>query len=89
MGIIKEIDKGNGEFVRVEISEFKGKHYLNLRIWYTDKNSGELRPSPKGVAVKLELYPEIKEAILMAENEVNQLLSATPTPSGETDRPAE
>ena len=38
-GIIKDIDKGKGEIIRVEISEFKGKKLLNLRVWYTDANN--------------------------------------------------
>jgi hypothetical protein len=31
MGIIKDIDKGGGEIIRIEVSEFKGIKYLNLK----------------------------------------------------------
>lgn len=78
MGIIRDIDRGNGEIVRVELSEFKGKSYLNLRIWYTDKESGEYKPTQKGISVKPELYNELKEAILAAEDEIRKLLEAAP-----------
>lgn len=67
MQIIKDIDKGGGEIIRVEISEFKGVTYLNLRVWYTDKESGEYKPTQKGIAIKPELFPLLKEAILKAE----------------------
>lgn len=63
--LIKDIDKGKGEVIRVEISEYKGKKYLNLRVWYTDKE-GELKPTQKGIAVAPELYEELKEAVLQA-----------------------
>lgn len=65
-GIIRDIDKGKGEIFRVEISEFKGKSFLNIRVWYTDAN-GEYKPTQKGIAIPPEFYPQIKEAILEAE----------------------
>ncbi|EQA60502.1 transcriptional coactivator p15/PC4 family protein [Leptospira alexanderi] len=67
--IIREVDKGRGEVIRVEVSEYKGTKYLNLRIWYTDKD-GEKKPTQKGIAIPPELYDEIKKAIIEAENEV-------------------
>ncbi|MCR9142659.1 MAG: transcriptional coactivator p15/PC4 family protein [bacterium] len=67
MGVIRDIDKGGGEIIRVEISEFRGQNYLNLRVWYTDKESGDYKPTQKGIAIRPELYPEIKAAILDAE----------------------
>lgn len=70
MGIIKDIDKGNGEIIRIETSEFKGQNYLNLRVWYTDKESGNYKPTQKGIALRPDLYPQLKEAILAAENEL-------------------
>ncbi len=70
MGIIADIEKGAGEIVRVEISEYKGKRYLNLRVWYRDKESGEFRPTQKGIAVAPELYPALKAAVLQAESQL-------------------
>ena len=80
MGVIRDIDKGGGEVIRVELSEFKGKTYLNIRIWYMDKNTNELRPSQKGVTIKPELYSQLKDALLSAEPEIQKLLSANPEP---------
>ena len=65
LGIIKDIDKGKGEIIRVEISEFKGKKLLNLRVWYTDAN-GDYKPTQKGIAIPPELYEQVKEAIKAA-----------------------
>ncbi len=41
----KDIDRGQGEIIRVEISEFKKEKRLNIRTWYTDKQSGEYKPT--------------------------------------------
>ena len=65
LGIIRDVDKGKGEIIRVEISEYKGKSYLNLRVWYTDKE-GEFKPTQKGIAIPPELYEEVKQAVIEA-----------------------
>jgi hypothetical protein len=71
VGVIRDIDKGSrGEIIRVEVTEYKGSYYLNLRVWYTDKD-GELKPTQKGIAISPDLYPELKEAILDAEAWIN------------------
>ncbi|TGK09185.1 transcriptional regulator [Leptospira selangorensis] len=67
MSVIRDIDKGKGEIIRVEISEFKGNKYLNLRVWYTD-SEGEYKPTQKGIAIPVGLYSEVKDAILAAES---------------------
>jgi len=46
-----------GDFLRCEISTYKEKEYFNLRLWYTDKESGELKPTKKGVTVSPEVIP--------------------------------
>lgn len=63
--IIKEFERPRGEVLRVEISEYKGKKNLNIRIWYTDKE-GNLKPTQKGVTVSPEDYEEFKKAIEQA-----------------------
>ncbi|TGN20283.1 transcriptional coactivator p15/PC4 family protein [Leptospira idonii] len=65
-GIIKDIDKGRGEVVRVEISEYKGQTLFNIRIWYQDAN-GEFKPTQKGVALSPSIVGELKEALEEAE----------------------
>ncbi|MBX7059341.1 MAG: transcriptional coactivator p15/PC4 family protein [Leptospirales bacterium] len=75
MGIIRDIEKGGGEIIRVEITDFKGQKLLNLRIWYTDKESGEKKPTQKGIALKPELYAQLKQAVLEAESEIQNILS--------------
>ncbi len=73
-----DIQKGNDEIIRVEVSEFRDQKYLNIRVWYTDKNTGEYKPTQRGVAVRLELYKELKQAILAAEEQLGDLSEAVP-----------
>ena len=74
MGIIRDIDKGAGEIIRIEISEFKGQQYLNLRVWYMDKKTEEYKPTQKGITVKPELFAELKAAVLEAEGVIQDIL---------------
>ena len=73
----RDIPKGNDEIIRVEITEFRGQNYLNIRIWYTDKESGQYKPTRSGVAILPELYPELKAAFLEAEEELQKLSGAS------------
>ena len=70
MAILKDIEKGAGEIIRVEVSEYQGKKYLNVRVWYTDKTSGEFKPTQKGVAIRPDQFDEIFAAIHAARAEL-------------------
>jgi len=50
------------EEIRVSISTFKGKKYLDIRVFYQD-DSGEFKPSKKGVALSPELLGELEAAL--------------------------
>ncbi len=70
MAILKDIEKGAGEIIRVEVSEYQGKKYLNVRVWYTDKTSGEFKPTQKGVAIRPDQFDEFLAAIHAARAEL-------------------
>ncbi len=78
MAFQKDIDKGNGEIVRVEVSEYRGQNFLNIRIWYTDKE-GNYKPTQKGIALRPDLYPALREAIVEAETELQSVVSESDT----------
>lgn len=50
------------EEVRASVTVFKGKQYVDLRIYYKG-DDGEFHPSKKGLTLSLDLFPEIEEAI--------------------------
>lgn len=65
--IIGEMEKGWNEKVIFSISEFKGKNYANIRIYYED-DEGEWKPTKKGVTVPLDTFNEFKENIEKLES---------------------
>jgi len=60
--IIGEMEKGWNEKIVFSVSEFKGKNYANIRIYYED-DEGEWKPTKKGVTVSLDTFAEFKENI--------------------------
>uniref|UniRef100_A0A0A9WCZ1 Activated RNA polymerase II transcriptional coactivator p15 n=1 Tax=Lygus hesperus TaxID=30085 RepID=A0A0A9WCZ1_LYGHE len=55
---------------QVTVREFRGKLYVDIREFYMDKNSAEMKPGKKGVALSVDMWrklcdlkDEIDEAI--------------------------
>ena len=74
MAFLRDIKKSDREIIRVEITKFREEHFLNIRVWYKDKNNQEYKPTQRGIAIRLVHFSEFKEAILAAEEEVQTLL---------------
>ena len=60
MDVIGEMEKGWNEKIVFGVSEFKGKNYANIRIFYED-DEGEWKPTKKGISVNLEDFQEFKD----------------------------
>ena len=60
--VIGEMEKGWNEKIVFSISDFKGKTYANIRIYYEDDES-EWKPTKKGVTVSLDSFKEFKELV--------------------------
>lgn len=55
------IPKNAREEIRVSVDEFKGHHLCNMRVWYRDGE--EHRPGKQGIALRLELVPQLIDAL--------------------------
>ncbi|MEJ2077591.1 MAG: transcriptional coactivator p15/PC4 family protein [Acidobacteriota bacterium] len=60
--VVGEMEKGWNEKILFSVSEFKGKNYADIRIYYED-DEGEWKPTKKGVTVNLENFAEFKERV--------------------------
>ena len=52
----------NGQFIGVEFTEYKGKHYINIREYYTNADD-EKRPTKKGVTFSADSLPALVAAV--------------------------
>jgi hypothetical protein len=64
--LLRDIKKNARETLRVELDEFKGHQLVAARLWFDD-GSGELKPTPKGLTIKVELLPDLIAALAAAE----------------------
>jgi hypothetical protein len=62
-----ELAKNSREKVVFSLSEFKDKHYLDMRLYLVGENSGPDVPTKKGLTISLDLYPKFKEALALVE----------------------
>ncbi|MFP5212537.1 MAG: transcriptional coactivator p15/PC4 family protein, partial [Acidobacteriota bacterium] len=60
--VVHSFPKNPLEEVRVSLTVYKGKQYVDLRIYYKGED-GEFHPSKKGLTVALDLFDELEEAI--------------------------
>jgi hypothetical protein len=60
--LVHSFDRSATEQVQVSLSKYKGKTYVDLRIYYR-ASDGEYRPTKKGITVSPAQLPELGEAI--------------------------
>ncbi len=63
--IIGEIERGETEVMRVSTEEYKGRKYVDVRIYF-ENNEGEWKPTKKGVTIQPEKVEEFLELIKKA-----------------------
>jgi len=63
--LIKDIQRNGNEIIRIEVSEFKGRELINIRIWYQTIIGGEVvyKPTQKGVTLNINEFSQLKEGI--------------------------
>jgi hypothetical protein len=60
--VVNEMEKGWNEKIVFGVSEFKGKNYANIRIFYED-DEGEWKPTKKGISISISNFAEFKEHV--------------------------
>lgn len=68
--LLATIDRSATEQMRIAIKEFKGKSYLDMRIFYTTDEGATWLPTKKGVTCSPENLYILKESVQEAINEL-------------------
>ena len=63
------IQRSDTEQLQISISEYKGRSYFNLRIFYTTDDGATWLPTKKGVTFAPEQLDILEEAIQEAKQE--------------------
>jgi hypothetical protein len=67
--ILATIERSDTEQLQISVSEYKGKSYLNMRIYYTTDEGATWLPTKKGVTFSPEQLDMLTEAIEAARQE--------------------
>ena len=59
MNIIGEIQKNSKEKIIISINEYEGHKYIDLRVYYEDNKTLDLKPTRKGIALSKKNIKEI------------------------------
>jgi len=70
--LLARIPRTATEEVQISISEYKGKKFLDMRIFYTTDGGNSWLPTKKGVAFYPETFEKLKEAVEIAERELGE-----------------
>lgn len=60
------IPKNSREEIRVSMDEYQGHQLVSLRVWF-EADDGEMRPSKKGLAFRVDLLPQVAAALKSIE----------------------
>lgn len=60
------VQKNSREEIRIHLEQFRGHEIVNIRVWF-EADDGEMRPSKKGLAFRVDLLPEIMNALTQVE----------------------
>lgn len=69
--LIHAFPKNPLEEIRVSLTVFKKKQYLDLRVYYKG-DDGEFHPSKKGLTLSLDLVPDLEEAMRKAREVIEE-----------------
>ena len=67
--ILATIERSDTEQLQISVSEYKGKSYLNMRIYYTTDEGATWLPTKKGVTFTPDQLDLLTEAIEAARQE--------------------
>lgn len=56
--MIKDIENKNS-LIRIQTREYRGKYYLDIRKFYLDKDTGQFKPTPKGISIHVDKADEV------------------------------
>jgi len=66
------LELGN-QYSRLTVKKFKGTTYVDLRKFYADKSSGEMKPTGKGISLTLDQWNMVKSQISQVDQMIRSL----------------
>jgi len=65
--LIHDFEKSKNKKICIHVQEYKGSVFLSIREFFRNKDD-EWHPSPRGITVRPELYPELLHGVVSASD---------------------
>ena len=69
--VLYRFNRNQNDSVYISFREYKGRKYLDLRIFYQPEDQEEMRATKKGITIPLELFGELKKGIISCEKKLS------------------
>lgn len=64
--LVGTIEKNKKERLHVSLSEYRGYDLISLRVWYLDEKKQSWQPGKQGLALRVELLPQLANLLQQA-----------------------
>ena len=61
--LLHAFEKTEGEQIQIALRKYKGKFYIDLRLWYQKDKTGVFLPTKKGVFFSVDHAVELKRGV--------------------------
>lgn len=66
--VVHQFQRNKEERICISVGTYKDKTYIDMRVFFTDQVTGELRPTKKGLTIAQNLLPQLKHGLSICEN---------------------
>jgi hypothetical protein len=66
--IVYTMPRHEGEEIHFTLRKYKGRYYVDLRLWFQEKPEDAFKPTKKGISVGAELLPQLQEGLTQLHN---------------------
>lgn len=61
--VIHAFSRNSNEKVQLSVRRFRGQYYIDMRVWFSAEKPDILKPTRKGLSVKLSDLPAFHEGL--------------------------
>ena len=65
--ILYEIQRNKDERIQFSVGSYKDRMYIDMRIFFMDQMSGELKPTKKGITIPVTLLAQFQNGLSVCE----------------------
>lgn len=65
--VVYRIQRNSDDEIQISLREYKGRAYVDFRVWFQPDNGGELKPTKKGLTISLDHLGELQKGLREAQ----------------------